>query len=180
MALGRIGASEIAVTERGTFFGYGDLVVDMRSFSRMRESVRCSGDFRCDAQRSTSRAGCRRIERWRARIYPAARDGGCCRGCAGSFHRNSSRSRITRRATVRTCCPSLSSSRLSIDSLQSGRQFTDEARRNPRSRKARCSNRSAKRSLKLKSGSMKASLARLRFSQNPPDERLSPASANRG
>jgi 2-dehydro-3-deoxyphosphooctonate aldolase (KDO 8-P synthase) len=28
---------EVAVTERGTFFGYGDLVVDMRSFARMRE-----------------------------------------------------------------------------------------------------------------------------------------------
>jgi len=28
--------TEVAVTERGTFFGYGDLVVDMRSFSRMR------------------------------------------------------------------------------------------------------------------------------------------------
>jgi hypothetical protein len=26
----------VAVTERGTFFGYGDLVVDMRSFARMR------------------------------------------------------------------------------------------------------------------------------------------------
>lgn len=33
----RAGATtEIAVTERGTFFGYGDLVVDMRSFARMR------------------------------------------------------------------------------------------------------------------------------------------------
>jgi 2-dehydro-3-deoxyphosphooctonate aldolase (KDO 8-P synthase) len=30
------GASEVAVTERGTFFGYGDLVVDMRNFSRIR------------------------------------------------------------------------------------------------------------------------------------------------
>ena len=30
------GAPEIAVTERGTFFGYGDLVVDMRSFVRLR------------------------------------------------------------------------------------------------------------------------------------------------
>ncbi|MDQ6887983.1 MAG: 3-deoxy-8-phosphooctulonate synthase [Gemmatimonadota bacterium] len=29
---------EIAVTERGTFFGYGDLVVDMRNFARMRAS----------------------------------------------------------------------------------------------------------------------------------------------
>jgi 2-dehydro-3-deoxyphosphooctonate aldolase (KDO 8-P synthase) len=27
---------EVAVTERGTFFGYGDLVVDMRGFARMR------------------------------------------------------------------------------------------------------------------------------------------------
>jgi 2-dehydro-3-deoxyphosphooctonate aldolase (KDO 8-P synthase) len=33
----RAGATtEIALTERGTFFGYGDLVVDMRSFVRMR------------------------------------------------------------------------------------------------------------------------------------------------
>ncbi len=29
----------VAVTERGTFFGYGDLVVDMRSFARMREAA---------------------------------------------------------------------------------------------------------------------------------------------
>ena len=28
--------TDVAVTERGTFFGYGDLVVDMRSFVRMR------------------------------------------------------------------------------------------------------------------------------------------------
>ena len=31
-------AGEVAVTERGTFFGYGDLVVDMRAFKRMREA----------------------------------------------------------------------------------------------------------------------------------------------
>jgi len=31
----------IAVTERGTFFGYGDLVVDMRNFARMKEAARC-------------------------------------------------------------------------------------------------------------------------------------------
>jgi 2-dehydro-3-deoxyphosphooctonate aldolase (KDO 8-P synthase) len=31
------GAAEVAVTERGTFFGYGDLVVDMRNFARLRE-----------------------------------------------------------------------------------------------------------------------------------------------
>jgi len=31
--------SEIATTERGSFFGYGDLVVDMRSFVRMRAAT---------------------------------------------------------------------------------------------------------------------------------------------
>lgn len=33
------GAAEVAVTERGTFFGYGDLVVDMRNFSRLKEAT---------------------------------------------------------------------------------------------------------------------------------------------
>jgi 2-dehydro-3-deoxyphosphooctonate aldolase (KDO 8-P synthase) len=33
------GALEVAVTERGTFFGYGDLVVDMRNFMRLREAT---------------------------------------------------------------------------------------------------------------------------------------------
>jgi 2-dehydro-3-deoxyphosphooctonate aldolase (KDO 8-P synthase) len=31
--------SEAVVTERGTFFGYGDLVVDMRNFSRIRHAT---------------------------------------------------------------------------------------------------------------------------------------------
>jgi 2-dehydro-3-deoxyphosphooctonate aldolase (KDO 8-P synthase) len=35
------GASNVAVTERGTFFGYGDLIVDMRSFQRMRDATGC-------------------------------------------------------------------------------------------------------------------------------------------
>lgn len=35
------GPADIAVTERGTFFGYGDLVVDMRSFSRLRDACGC-------------------------------------------------------------------------------------------------------------------------------------------
>jgi 2-dehydro-3-deoxyphosphooctonate aldolase (KDO 8-P synthase) len=34
-------SADIAVTERGTFFGYGDLVVDMRNFTRMRETTHC-------------------------------------------------------------------------------------------------------------------------------------------
>jgi 2-dehydro-3-deoxyphosphooctonate aldolase (KDO 8-P synthase) len=33
------GALEVAVTERGTFFGYGDLVVDMRNFARLRAAT---------------------------------------------------------------------------------------------------------------------------------------------
>ena len=33
------GAAEVAVTERGTFFGYGDLVVDMRSFARLHQAT---------------------------------------------------------------------------------------------------------------------------------------------
>ena len=32
------GASEVAVTERGTFFGYGDLVVDVRGIPRMQDA----------------------------------------------------------------------------------------------------------------------------------------------
>jgi 2-dehydro-3-deoxyphosphooctonate aldolase (KDO 8-P synthase) len=33
------GSTEIAVTERGTFFGYGDLVVDIRNFPRLRQTT---------------------------------------------------------------------------------------------------------------------------------------------
>jgi len=33
------GAGELAVTERGTFFGYGDLVVDMRNFAALRREA---------------------------------------------------------------------------------------------------------------------------------------------
>jgi 2-dehydro-3-deoxyphosphooctonate aldolase (KDO 8-P synthase) len=33
------GGVDVAVTERGTFFGYGDLVVDMRNFVRLRTST---------------------------------------------------------------------------------------------------------------------------------------------
>jgi 2-dehydro-3-deoxyphosphooctonate aldolase (KDO 8-P synthase) len=40
-ASGRHATQEIAVTERGTFFGYGDLVVDMRNFARMKAATHC-------------------------------------------------------------------------------------------------------------------------------------------
>lgn len=46
---------EVAVTERGTFFGYGDLVVDMRSFTRMSEATGAPVIF--DATHSVQRPG---------------------------------------------------------------------------------------------------------------------------
>ena len=45
----------VAVTERGTFFGYGDLVVDMRAFARMREA--CEAPVIFDATHSVQRPG---------------------------------------------------------------------------------------------------------------------------
>jgi 2-dehydro-3-deoxyphosphooctonate aldolase (KDO 8-P synthase) len=49
------GAAEVAVTERGTFFGYGDLVVDMRSFARVRSASVCPVIF--DGTHSVQRPG---------------------------------------------------------------------------------------------------------------------------
>ncbi len=46
---------EVAVTERGTFFGYGDLVVDMRDFIRMRQA--CDAPVIFDAPHSVQRPG---------------------------------------------------------------------------------------------------------------------------
>ncbi|HEV8265495.1 MAG TPA: 3-deoxy-8-phosphooctulonate synthase [Gemmatimonadales bacterium] len=49
------GAPEIAVTERGTFFGYGDLVVDMRSFARLRAA--CNVPVIFDATHAVQQPG---------------------------------------------------------------------------------------------------------------------------
>ena len=49
------GTTEVAVTERGTFFGYGDLVVDMRSFRRLREA--CAAPVVFDATHSVQQPG---------------------------------------------------------------------------------------------------------------------------
>lgn len=49
------GAAEIAVTERGTAFGYGRWVVDMRSFAIMREATGCPTVF--DATHSVQLPG---------------------------------------------------------------------------------------------------------------------------
>ena len=48
-------AKGIAVTERGTFFGYGDLVVDMRNFARLKEATHCPVVF--DATHSVQQPG---------------------------------------------------------------------------------------------------------------------------
>ena len=47
--------AEVAVTERGSFFGYGDLVVDMRSFARMRAA--CNAPVIFDATHSVQQPG---------------------------------------------------------------------------------------------------------------------------
>jgi 2-dehydro-3-deoxyphosphooctonate aldolase (KDO 8-P synthase) len=49
------GGSDIVVTERGTFFGFDDLVVDMRSFTRLRAATGCIVLF--DATHSVQRPG---------------------------------------------------------------------------------------------------------------------------
>jgi 2-dehydro-3-deoxyphosphooctonate aldolase (KDO 8-P synthase) len=47
--------TDLAVTERGTFFGYGDLVVDMRSFARMRAA--CKAPVIFDGTHSVQQPG---------------------------------------------------------------------------------------------------------------------------
>ncbi len=49
------GAPAVVVTERGTFLGYGDLVVDMRSFARMRQATGARTVF--DGTHSVQRPG---------------------------------------------------------------------------------------------------------------------------
>jgi 2-dehydro-3-deoxyphosphooctonate aldolase (KDO 8-P synthase) len=49
------GGGEVAVTERGTFFGYGDLVVDMRNFERLRATTGAPVIF--DATHAVQRPG---------------------------------------------------------------------------------------------------------------------------
>jgi 2-dehydro-3-deoxyphosphooctonate aldolase (KDO 8-P synthase) len=49
------GARDVAVTERGTFFGYGDLVVDFRGIARLREATGAPVIF--DATHSAQQPG---------------------------------------------------------------------------------------------------------------------------
>ena len=52
---GHGGAAEVAATERGTFFGYGDLVVDFRALPRMRTA--CDAPVVFDATHSVQQPG---------------------------------------------------------------------------------------------------------------------------
>jgi 2-dehydro-3-deoxyphosphooctonate aldolase (KDO 8-P synthase) len=52
---GHRGEAAVAATERGTFFGYGDLVVDYRSFARMRQA--CDAPVIFDATHSVQQPG---------------------------------------------------------------------------------------------------------------------------
>jgi 2-dehydro-3-deoxyphosphooctonate aldolase (KDO 8-P synthase) len=52
---GRPGVAEVAATERGTFFGYGDLVVDFRALPRMRAA--CDAPVVFDATHSVQQPG---------------------------------------------------------------------------------------------------------------------------
>jgi 2-dehydro-3-deoxyphosphooctonate aldolase (KDO 8-P synthase) len=54
-ALAGTALGDLAVTERGTFFGYGDLVVDMRAFVRMRAA--CNVPVIFDATHSVQQPG---------------------------------------------------------------------------------------------------------------------------
>ena len=52
---GNAGAIEVAATERGSFFGYGDLVVDFRALPRMRAA--CDAPVIFDATHSVQQPG---------------------------------------------------------------------------------------------------------------------------
>jgi 2-dehydro-3-deoxyphosphooctonate aldolase (KDO 8-P synthase) len=52
---GHAGAAQVAATERGTFFGYGDLVVDFRALPRMRAA--CDAPVIFDATHSVQQPG---------------------------------------------------------------------------------------------------------------------------
>ena len=80
--LRRGGANEVAVTERGSAFGYGDLVVDMRSFSRIGEACACPAVF--DATHSVQRPGAR-LTGGKPEHTPALARAAVAAGCDGLF-----------------------------------------------------------------------------------------------
>jgi 2-dehydro-3-deoxyphosphooctonate aldolase (KDO 8-P synthase) len=78
------GATEVAVTERGTAFGYGDLVVDMRSFARVRAAT--GGPVIFDGTHAVQRAGREGGSSGGDRAHvPALVRGAVAAGCDGIF-----------------------------------------------------------------------------------------------
>jgi hypothetical protein len=96
------GAAEIWQTERGTTFGYQNLVVDMRSFAIMKRNGHADG-VRRHPQRAAARAPAEAgaaesgsiFRGWRARRWPRART---------AFSSRPIRIRTTRSATAPTWC----------------------------------------------------------------------------
>ena len=84
-ALGVDGPADVAVTERGTFFGYGDLVVDMRSFTRMREACACPVIF--DATHAVQQPGQGQggSSGGRRELVPSLTYAACAAGADGLF-----------------------------------------------------------------------------------------------
>ena len=77
------GNGRIFVTERGTSFGYHNLVVDMRAFAILRD-FGIAGGLRRDAQAAASR-GRRRRDRRRPAVHRAAGAAGVAAGVDGVF-----------------------------------------------------------------------------------------------
>ena len=80
----RGGAPEVAVTERGTFLGYGDLVVDMRAFKRVGEA--CGAPVIFDGTHSVQRPGrAAGSSGGDPEFVPALVRGAVAAGCDGLF-----------------------------------------------------------------------------------------------
>ena len=79
------GSQDIAVTERGTAFGYGDLIVDMRSFGRLRPRDGSHRSVRRDSCGAARGAGSQRRQRWRSRSVPALLLAAAAAGADGFF-----------------------------------------------------------------------------------------------
>jgi len=78
------GAPSVAVTERGTFFGYGNLVVDMRSFRRLTEATGATTIF--DGTHSVQRPGQADGASGGDPVHiPALVRGAVAAGCGGLF-----------------------------------------------------------------------------------------------
>lgn len=78
------GASQIAITERGTFFGYNDLVVDMRNFREIGSSLSIPVFF--DGTHSIQRPGANRGSTGgNPKYIPSLVRAAVAAGCAGLY-----------------------------------------------------------------------------------------------